>query len=133
LNNSREKFGDVSLALNYIFDESTGTLTPAIGDEENICVTSSARLASRAEKSSFIGIFPNPAADQITLQYDLTSYSKAKMMIFDMDGKTLYQTVLDTKDFSIDLNVVSLRNGVYLIKIISEGELIKVEKLTIVK
>ena len=55
------------------------------------------------------------------------------MIIFDLDGRELYENVLNTKDNSIDINVGSLRNGVYLLKIYSEDELVKIEKFAIVK
>ncbi len=55
------------------------------------------------------------------------------MIIFDLDGRKIYESILQTKDNSIDINVGSFRNGVYLMKIYSEDELIKIEKFAIVK
>lgn len=212
--NNKGKLGDVSIALSYIFDESTGTLTPTIietriedaesknsgispltifesnqkivnsiilssiargryeftetelmnlediadqcpylggpsvfearslllltnaeltWNDEVICEGTSERHSLNESKYSYLSVYPNPATEFITLEYDLESYSKARIYIVDVNGKVRKELSLNTKDYSVNLDISDLNSGVYFMKLMSEDDLIRVEKVTIIR
>ncbi len=102
-------------------------------EDDIICTGSSARHAATNNFYSFVGIFPNPASEKITIQYDLSFYSNARMEILDAQGRKLSNQNIDTKDYSLDINISNLMNGVYFINLFSDENLIRVEKFTVIK
>jgi len=83
------------------------------------------------EEESLINLFslyPNPSSDLITIELtELTPDSKIK--IIDMNGKVMHEQAVKAREISIDLN--HLHKGVYLVFVMSEGNLIEREKLII--
>lgn len=75
-------------------------------------------------------IFPNPASDQLTISSTNTA-ANTFIEILDATGKLLDQ--IPFQDNSMDLNCSSYAEGIYLVRIISEGECIATEKLIIAR
>ncbi len=62
--------------------------------------------------------YPNPAADRVYL--DLTenlASDQAVIMVFDMNGRMIYNNRLLSKNNRIELNVAELANGLYTVRI----------------
>jgi len=76
-------------------------------------------------------IYPNPAQDQITIEFLATSLTVSNINIYDLSGKVVRSYDFDKKQSSnLNLNVSDLSNGVYLVRIeSSKGS--AVEKLII--
>ena len=104
-----------------------------VWEDDVLCTGSGARMASKNPKYLFARVYPNPASTSISLQYDLKSYSEARLEIIDAEGRKLKNQTLDTKDYSIEIEINYLVNGIYFLKISSENQIIKVEKFTIIK
>lgn len=83
-----------------------------------------------------VTLYPNPAKDNVTLDFTLTDYSKAAEMhieIVDMSGRIVQKQ--DVFDYSsvVKMDVGRLGNGVYLVQIKHKQRVVKVEKLVIVR
>ena len=62
-------------------------------------------------------IYPNPAQDQITIEFSATSLPASNMNIYDLNGKVVKSYNFDEQQStSLDLNVSDISTGVYLVK-----------------
>ena len=64
-----------------------------------------------------IEIFPNPASDQITINYALLNFTNQKICIYDMNGKKALKKDLVKPIASFNLDISNLSTGKYLVKI----------------
>ena len=78
------------------------------------------------------GFFPNPAADKITFQYDLSSvnYKTAYLEIKNTLGETIKKIQLKEISTSIDLQS-SLDSGIYFGSLLLDGKVVKTSKLVV--
>ena len=60
-------------------------------------------------------------------------YLKVRLEIVDTKGRKLKNQVIDTKDYSMDIEIHDLVNGIYFLKLYSENQIVRVEKFTIIK
>ncbi|HUR31325.1 MAG TPA: FG-GAP-like repeat-containing protein [Saprospiraceae bacterium] len=74
-------------------------------------------------------VFPNPTNGLTTIS--LKSALPASFEIVDMNGKVLHKGIVDTKENRTNLDLTEFSPGIYMIKMISEGQLMtsKVIKL----
>jgi hypothetical protein len=95
-----------------------------------ICATGTGSIEN--SNKSIFKIFPNPANDKVTFEFDLKNASSAILEIRDVTCKII-------KEYALDENVNSLvlendfQNGIYFCNIIADGSLLKSEKLVIIK
>jgi hypothetical protein len=63
-------------------------------------------------------IYPNPATDQLTLEFDEILNENTSIKLLDITGKLVYsETLNNTGSLSHTINLSSLRKGLYLIRI----------------
>jgi hypothetical protein len=86
-------------------------------------------------KMSFFKLYPNPTTDYFTLEYqfDATIYSNLQMEIYDASGRKIISQNLNNSDNATLIDVSALSKGVYNVSFIADGNVLSVEKLTIVK
>jgi len=91
-------------------------------------------LGKRKVEEDFY-LYPNPTTDYFTLEYSINKdeYSALKMEIFDASGRKVKIQQLNTNANTLLINVSELSKGVYTISFIADGNILSVEKLTIVK
>jgi Secretion system C-terminal sorting domain len=81
-----------------------------------------------------ISLYPNPASDQLLLEYNLSDVQEANFIIYDVTGKLLYKRILKGGNNTEIITDLELASGVYLYQIItSDNQILKQEKLTIIK
>ncbi len=81
-----------------------------------------------------ISVYPNPASNQLFLEYDLSEVSEARFIIYDIAGKVLYQNTLKGGKRVEEIAGLNLANGVYMYRIVSSDDsILKQSKLTIIK
>ena len=78
-----------------------------------------------------IVIYPNPANQQVSINLNELEFKKGSISIFDFSGKEVSKNTLFVNQNSATLKTGDLSNGVYLIKIITDGQEIHTQKLTI--
>ena len=78
-----------------------------------------------------LSVFPNPARDNITLEYDLTGLGSASFELVNVVGNVVYHRDLPSADGSINLNISKLNRGVYFYVLRSGSDSIITRKLVI--
>ncbi len=79
-------------------------------------------------------IYPNPAQNQITLQFNLPKNAKrGTLQLYGIDGRFIESISLSGNDTIIDLNVSHLANGTYIYLLSADGNLIARKKLIMSK
>lgn len=75
-----------------------------------------------------INIFPNPASDLINVKSSLESNSDLQISIYDITGKVVNLNTNKLSD-NVQINISSLVNGTYFVRIQKGNELIGVRKI----
>jgi hypothetical protein len=76
-------------------------------------------------------IFPNPTGDYVIAYYYVNSdFPSGTITINDIKGNSLKEYSIDTKENQVVLNLSDLPNGLYLIALQVNGQLLDVEKLS---
>lgn len=71
-----------------------------------------------------VGLFPNPATGEVTLQWGAALGQSADLDIYDASGRLVYRRRWDIVDQSTEsLDLSTLENGVYMVRIEQEGAL----------
>lgn len=66
-------------------------------------------------------VYPNPAKDKINIDLKQASNeNETKVFLYDLNGKIIYETILSSAQFQI--NVSNYSNGKYLLKIVNGKE-----------
>jgi hypothetical protein len=87
-------------------------------DAFNTAVTYFAKIPTGIEKKSTFEIFPNPVKRGGTLKIALGDYNKGELAIFDVLGRSLYNSQLNTFGNSVaEVDCSSFPLGFYLLKI----------------
>ena len=81
-----------------------------------------------ANISKFVRVFPNPAQDKVSIQVSGNAFNLVKVQLFDLSGRLVTEQEFVEQT---TLNVSSLEAGVYSVKILTNNEFCKVEKLII--
>lgn len=76
-------------------------------------------------------IYPNPAKDETSLKITLPTLGRVRLMVFDITGRVVLsdQFEVTTQEYSHNLNISSLRAGIYLIRVNAGNKSSKVLKL----
>jgi hypothetical protein len=81
--------------------------------------------------SDEIKVYPNPATDEVTIDYVLPENNQGKITIFDMLGRARMTLDLSATQNRIKVNVANLEKGIYIYKYIVNTKVVKTDKLTI--
>ncbi|AJR04983.1 T9SS type A sorting domain-containing protein [Siansivirga zeaxanthinifaciens] len=79
-------------------------------------------------KITSIKIYPNPAKDSFTITFD--NFTNAKVLIYDILGKVMFENSTKTGRMEVKNNV-KLNSGMYLVKILADGNKVYHKKLVI--
>ena len=104
--------------------------------ENNRCLTSFVPdLTAEEEINEYkISLYPNPAADKLFLEYNLSETEPTQFIIYDITGKILFQSILRGGIQTEEILNIKLSSGIYLYKITTfDNKIIKQSKLTIIK
>jgi len=79
------------------------------------------------ETLATIKAYPNPATQQVTLEYDLRATSEVQVKVYDIFGKQLSSQHLGLQATGKQQQVVNIgnyANGVYLLQLESNGNIL---------
>ena len=83
-------------------------------------------------KQSFISLFPNPAGNYFILEYHIEQvYDKAILMIHDINGKLIKTILIKGEQDQIVIPIGEINNGVYVVSLYINSEIIDSEKITV--
>lgn len=68
-----------------------------------------------------ISVYPNPAQNNIFVNYELTKNTNVAMQIMSIEGKVVYADVLTDVNGTLEINTSDLGDGVYFINLKSES------------
>ncbi len=88
-------------------DTITIVFTTCIGVEENV---------------NTVTVYPNPAKEQLTIQFNQALSGTLNVKLFDLSGKQVVNAVMSTQ--MMLLNVGSLESGLYILQIALENQVI---------
>jgi len=74
-------------------------------------------------------IYPNPAADFITVEYNVTA--DATIRISDNSGKILETTYVLKGSSSVNISVIGFSSGLYNVDLIINGKIIKKKQIVV--
>ena len=97
---------------------------------ENISLKTLATFLDPVQTVTSVKLYPNPVNDVLNIRYTGNPLKEMQVEICDISGKLIsIQKLFDIESGqSISMNVNSLRNGIYLCKMISEKQVIGIEK-----
>jgi len=102
----------------FLLRQGTITTTPSITvDELRIATTTAQLLSVNQNTISGLKVYPNPVSNG-TLFIETSANAEKTVTIFDVLGKQ----VLNTTTTSNEINVASIKGGIYLVKITEEGK-----------
>lgn len=78
-----------------------------------------------------IEVWPNPANINVNVKISSFEYNKAEVKLYSLLGSEVLTKIVNSKTDAIDLDVSDVENGVYLLKVITDGQEIHTQKLTI--
>jgi hypothetical protein len=117
-------------------DESGGVVTNVVYIDSVRAGVPQVGIAELADQNELI-VYPNPASDNASVQYSLSSASRVKITVVNVLGQEL--AVLNDKilpagkhRFAIELNSAEFQTGIYFICIESESKR-EVKKLIVNK
>jgi PKD repeat protein len=112
---------------NLILKDATGNIIYT----ENISMKTLATLIDPTQAStSKLKLYPNPVTDVLKIDYSGRTLQEMQIEIIDISGrKVIVQNLRNIESGqNISLNVTSLKNGIYLCRMISGSKLISLDK-----
>lgn len=85
------------------------------------------------EGNTALMVYPNPASDQLTINYQLTELDIAVFEIYNVVGEKVLSQTLNTSEGEQKLSLSSLNSGVYFYKYSINDRIVRKDKLVIVK
>ena len=82
------------------------------------------------QQENVFTMYPNPAKDVVTLQYDL-AVANATVAIFDVTGRLIHDGALNSVTGSSELNVSAYPAGVYLVLVKQGAAMVSSSKLVV--
>jgi len=67
-----------------------------------------------------LSIYPNPAQNNVFVNYELTTNNSITLRIMSFEGKVIYANVLQTTNGTIEINTADFADGIYFISMQSE-------------
>lgn len=94
---------------------------------ENSAKPRSKRIKSLNENA--VAVWPNPAKDNVTIDYVLQGEQHGELYLFDATGSILLQKTLPNQTAKTNINVANLPTGIYLLMIKQDGKMVYQTKL----
>ena len=87
------------------------------------------------ENVSFLSVYPNPAKDNVAINFELKNETKVNIEITDLSGKTVYTQNAGSQQTgknTVSINTTTFSNGIYLVNFVTDNGVVT-EKLVINK
>lgn len=90
-------------------------------------VSKTISIERKSQKLVLNKVFPTPASDIVTIQFDAPSSETVKLTITDFLGRVVEQKTIDNTEGSnlLPVNVAQLPVGAYFIQLVANGEQVK--------
>jgi uncharacterized lipoprotein YddW (UPF0748 family) len=113
----KRQYNYVVTAFNRLYNESLPSSSAGV-------IVSSVSDITQSDMVEFSPISPNPIKDFATISYKLKKNGRVQLSLFDLNGRA--QLVLKNApqtigDYTVDLDVTPLANGIYFLRLNTEG------------
>ena len=119
--------GSVSYSVGQIFYEpqmsATGKITPGVQQPYEIFTLATNENAVQTN----ISVYPNPVKDFLTVDFNTEKLENSSYQLFDATGKIIIQGNL--KSANSQISASSLATGMYILRIINSGKIVKTFKI----
>jgi hypothetical protein len=78
-------------------------------------------------------VYPNPANDKLFVEYNLNEKQTGSFELYDIIGNKVASYKINSNLNSMQISINSLQGGIYTYKIIVDNNVVKVDKLVIIK
>jgi len=78
-----------------------------------------------------IKLYPNPASDQIVIDYEIIYVKEAKLQIYNSIGAVVFSKELKNKQDKIKIPVSDYKNGLYFCSLQIDGKLLNTRKIIV--
>jgi len=104
-------------------------------DDDALCLPSGLRHGTTLQQglSSHLSVRPNPASNQISLIFQSSTAGTYRVQISDLAGRFVLDTETSSDGTVLDLNVSSLKNGLYVCHVSTPGFSFAPVKLSIIR
>ncbi|MFN0016068.1 MAG: T9SS type A sorting domain-containing protein [Saprospiraceae bacterium] len=104
-------------------------------DDDALCLPSGLRHGTTLQQglSSHLSVRPNPASNQISLIFQSATAGTYRVQISDLTGRFVLDTETSSDGTVLDLNVSSLKNGLYVCHVSTPGFSFAPVKLSIIR
>ncbi len=82
------------------------------------------------QKNNVFSMYPNPAKDVVTIQYDL-DFNNASIELYDISGRSISQNLISSSIGELQLNTSTYQAGVYIVVVKQNNEILLQQKLII--
>lgn len=80
-----------------------------------------------------VRMFPNPATDKLTIEYDITNDCTLLLVLTDLAGKNVLSLQLNSAYTSADVSLHDIQQGMYLISLFMNVKEARHEKICVIK
>jgi hypothetical protein len=116
--------GDIyKMVLNYFSGSGSGR----VGFVKKLLSLSA---VNESEMVNTISIFPNPATNQITINFDDLKSKSVTTKLYDQSGRLIYSEENAASDNQLKIDISSVQNGLYILEIV-QGNISNRQKLMI--
>ena len=119
----------MSGAITYVFFDMNNP-ADSVAHTVNYEVTTTFDVPEVIQREH-LSVYPNPATDNITLEYDLTGLSGTSFELVNVVGKVVYRRYLPSQTGRLDLNISKLNRGIYFYVLRSGKDSILTRKLVV--
>ncbi|GAA4449375.1 T9SS type A sorting domain-containing protein [Rurimicrobium arvi] len=116
---------------------TTANVTNTSGlDTQRVWINKSTGLMEIANSENPLTLFPNPAVNSVSFEYNFETSMNVTACIVDLAGRQVYAKDLGTiasGKQSAQLDIKEVPAGIYFLQVKSEGSIIKVEKFAVQK
>jgi len=83
--------------------------------------------------SSILMVYPNPAANDVTITISSDESANGVVNVLDLDGKLMFSSKVDKNHIKFNIDLTSFASGVYIVKYKTDKGLAQIEKMIVTK
>jgi hypothetical protein len=97
---------------------------PFSGQIEDYAVWVIDPASAKSEMLNTFSLYPNPASNQINLQWQVGSFAAPnfKVLVMDVLGKTMITEAVESGLGTKQISIGNLKTGIYLVQVLVNGE-----------
>lgn len=128
--NGASRLAQPVYAVSTTADGGTSTFINFVKESSSPSLESKKTL--RKEQNAVVSVFPNPSNGQVTIKYFIPQNNKAEFIISDLSGRRLNSYFLLGENNQINIQE-DLNSGIYLYYVVSNGRIVKQDKIVVIR